>query len=43
MLSEVYWTKYDPKINNLNQIPDKRGVYIICAKNISDLPKKMMG
>lgn len=43
MLNQLCLTKFDPQIDNPNQIPDKRGVYIICAKNISDLPKNMVG
>lgn len=43
MLNEICWTRFDPEIDNSNQIPDKRGVYIIGAKNISDLPKSMVG
>ena len=41
MVNEICWSKYDPSRDNPDQIPDERGVYIICTKCIGKLPTQM--
>lgn len=41
--NEILWNKFDPKIDDPDQIPDERGVYIICAKQMDCLPTGMIG
>jgi|GEM_PF-38817 len=43
ILEEICWSKFEPNTDRPDQIPDERGVYIICAKHKASLPKGMDG
>ena len=41
ILDKVVENVYDPTINTIEDLPNDKGVYLICAKDTNSLPLKM--